>query len=151
MTAKTENSRKAPGADARPPVWVGHVSLEVSDFAASRAFFLSLGMREVALRDGLSVLELRGGTHLVLRGVAGVTGGVAPFDLMVDDLRAQRLALTESGYLPGEVRGGGVHMFFLVEGAAGGGFTFSVSPFCGEGKGASLLHPPRTHRLRRSC
>ncbi|MDA7982688.1 MAG: VOC family protein [Alphaproteobacteria bacterium] len=131
MTAKTENSRKAPGADARPPVWVGHVSLEVSDFAASRAFFLSLGMREVALRDGLSVLELRGGTHLVLRGVAGVTGGVAPFDLMVDDLRAQRLALTESGYLPGEVRGGEIHSSFEVEEPSGWVFTFSDSHVAG--------------------
>jgi hypothetical protein len=50
----------------------------------------ALGMRAVFLGPQVSVLELRGGTHLILMAKEEVTGGAAPFDLLVDDLHASR-------------------------------------------------------------
>ena len=34
--------------DARPPVWVGHVSLKSPDVIATRDFLIQLGMRQIA-------------------------------------------------------------------------------------------------------
>ena len=53
-------------SDQRPSVWVGHIVLNVGNVEASKAFFLKLGMRDVAPEANIGVLELRGGTHLVI-------------------------------------------------------------------------------------
>ena len=45
-------------------------------------------MREVETNRQVAVLELRGGTHLVLVPGASPTNADAPFDLMVEDLEA---------------------------------------------------------------
>src|SRR5207244_3295986 len=71
--------------DERPPVWVGHVVLNVSDVSRSVEFWREIGMRPVEQNEHVAVLELRGGTHLVLVPGTPHPGG-APFDLMVDDL-----------------------------------------------------------------
>src|SRR5689334_14606684 len=66
----------------RPPVWIGHAVLRVADVGRSADYWTGLGLREVERNEHVAVLELRGGTHLVL-----VPGPVpddpdAPFDLM---------------------------------------------------------------------
>jgi len=53
-------------ADKRPPVAVGHVSLHVKDVPNASAFMQVLGLRSVFERETFAVLELRGGTHLIL-------------------------------------------------------------------------------------
>ena len=68
---------------ARPPVGVGHMALTVADLAASRRFYIALGLREVGKGDDLAVLELRGGTHLLLfqrGGPSSGSGTDSPFD-----------------------------------------------------------------------
>ena len=72
---------------ARPPVWIGHAVLRVSDLGRSVQWWSGIGMREIERNEHVAVLELRGGTHLVLVPGAPDTGD-APFDLMVDDLDA---------------------------------------------------------------
>ena len=57
--------------DQRPPVAVGHIMLQVSDIGGANDFFTGIGMRPVHLGDTVSVLELRGGTHLVLHSADG--------------------------------------------------------------------------------
>jgi hypothetical protein len=73
-------------ADARPPVWTGHVVLYSSEPKRSGVFYEGLGLRPIAILDSFAVLELRGGTHLVIRNDPEARGGLATFDLMVEDL-----------------------------------------------------------------
>ena len=117
--------------DDRPPVWVGHVFLEVAKFRESYKFFGSLGMRRVARFPGLAVLELRGGTHLVLQKAKNNQPAAAGFDLMVDDLAAQRKALAAAGYAPGPIRRGRIHRSFTVAEPSGHTITFSDSHVAG--------------------
>ena len=101
--------------DERPPVWIGHVSLDVSDVPRASAFYESIGMRPIASGDGFSVLELRGGTHAVLHRVEEVKADEqAPFDLMVDDIDAAHDQWAELGYSPSEISRGHIHDSFTM-------------------------------------
>jgi hypothetical protein len=52
--------------DQRPPVAVGHVRLNVTDVSAAARWLVTLGLRPIVTRGELAVLELRGGTHVVV-------------------------------------------------------------------------------------
>lgn len=86
--------------DQRPPVWVGHIVLETDRLVESEEFMRKIGMRSVVQRPNVAVLELRGGTHLVLIAKEGAVAGEAPFDLMVDDLEATHQRFIELGLQP---------------------------------------------------
>jgi catechol 2,3-dioxygenase-like lactoylglutathione lyase family enzyme len=100
---------------AKPPVGLGHMALTVADVEASHRFYTSLGLRVIGKADDMSILELRGGTHLLLfqRGAASADvespfDGAAPgvIDLMMiegrtlEDLDAYRAALIAGGVQP---------------------------------------------------
>ena len=53
--------------DPRPPVWIGHVRMNTNAIAESIAAMLQIGMRPIVQGDSMAVLEMRGGTHIVLR------------------------------------------------------------------------------------
>lgn len=118
-------------ADDRPPIWIGHVSLDTPTFEESLAFFVGLGMRQVAKMDNLAVLELRGGTHLVLRRAEDAEGEDASFDLMVDDIDAQHAALKDAGHAPGAIARGKIHARFDVAEPGGNTITFFDSHVAG--------------------
>ena len=84
-------------ADQRPPVAVGHVRLNVKDVGAAARWLETVGLRPIVTREEIAVLELRGGTHVVVRRAEPPVspGAVAPFDLMVDDVDATRNGLAE--------------------------------------------------------
>ena len=106
--------------DLRPPVWVGHVVLETDRLAESAAFMRKIGMRPVVERPEVAVLELRGGTHLVLIAKPTITARDAPFDLMVEDLRATRESFVELGLDPTPVEKlSREHDYFKVREPAG--------------------------------
>ena len=89
-------------SDNRLPVAIGHVSFRVNKVAESTDFLVKLGLRSIHESDEFAVLELRGGTHLVL-GLAEESiapGTTAPFDLMVDDLAAARKTMAMRGCNP---------------------------------------------------
>ena len=86
--------------DLRPPVWVGHVPLETDRLEESAAFMRKIGLRPIVEREQFAVLEMRGGTHLVLIANPTVTAGDASFDLMVEDLQATHASFTELGLDP---------------------------------------------------
>src|ERR1043165_5586053 len=86
--------------DLRPPVWVGHVLLETDRLEESAAFMRKIGLRPIVEREQFAVLEMRGGTHLVLIAKPTVAAGDAPFDLMVEDLQATHASFTELGLHP---------------------------------------------------
>lgn len=101
-------------ADERPPVWVGHVSMRTHVLDASHAFMQALGLRPIGRNEDVAVLELRGGTHLVLLRTDEPRAGAAPFDLMVEDLEATHRHLTELGLAPSPIVSGRIHRSFTV-------------------------------------
>ena len=90
----------------RPSVSIGHVTLRVSDIPRSAEFYKRLGLRPIVEQSGLAILELRGGTHLLLFRARSKPQRrvIRTFDFMVDNAEALRDELTSSGIAPGEVR-----------------------------------------------
>ena len=110
-------------ADKRPPVAVGHVSLHVKDVPAASAFMQTLGLRHVFENEKqtFAVLELRGGTHLILNKSRKKIreGAVAPVDLMVDDVKAMRAYCKTQKLKSSKITTGSVHRSFYVPGPDG--------------------------------
>jgi catechol 2,3-dioxygenase-like lactoylglutathione lyase family enzyme len=100
--------------DGRPAVWIGHAVLSVRDVDRSADFWRDLGMRELVRNSDVAVLELRGGTHLVLAPGDVAEHEDAPFDLMVDDLDATHTAWFERGLDPSPITRGRIHASFTV-------------------------------------
>jgi catechol 2,3-dioxygenase-like lactoylglutathione lyase family enzyme len=90
-------------SDLRPSVWIGHVVLETDRLEDSAAFMRKLGMRAIFQGSDVAILELRGGTHLVLTRKSSVVPGAAPFDLMVDDLNGAHARFTSLGLAPSAI------------------------------------------------
>src|SRR5688572_29264810 len=82
-----------------PRIAIGHVSLRVSDLEVACAFYRKLGMKHVPHGGVLEIMELRGGTHLLLFRARGKPrkGPIRSFDLMVDDLATTRAELVAAG------------------------------------------------------
>jgi catechol 2,3-dioxygenase-like lactoylglutathione lyase family enzyme len=113
--------------DERPPVWIGHVALRVRSVGEMYDFMAALGMRPIAREEAFAVLELRGGTHLVILPDEQAAGGVAPFDLMVDDIEATHRALTERGLAPSPIQQTPAHLSFTVKAPSGWLVPFNSS------------------------
>ena len=113
--------------DGRPRIAVGHVNLEVEDVGDAYDFFVNHGMRDIFRSDDFGVLELRGGTHLVLsRAKAAIEPGrEAPFDLMVDEIDEARAEFSRAGVAATEITRGRIHDTFHIEGPSG--YRFSVT------------------------
>ncbi|MEQ8656674.1 MAG: VOC family protein [Hyphomicrobiales bacterium] len=90
-------------ATQRPEVGVAHVVLETDQMEASCQFMRTIGMRSVFEGPDVSVFELRGGTHLLLKAKAEVTGGDAAFDLMVDDIHISHEKFAALGLDPSPI------------------------------------------------
>jgi hypothetical protein len=115
--------------DQRPPVAVGHVRLPATDVAAAERWLVSVGLRPIFADDGLAVLELRGGTHVVVRKVEEppTSGSAAPFALMVDDIEAARGDYAAKGLGPSDITKGRIHDSFHLPGPDGYDFTVTSS------------------------
>ena len=113
----------------RPPVAIGHVSLRVSDVGMSTKHFVKLGLRSIHESESFAVLELRGGTHLVLRPAEErITAGTkAPFDLMVDDVEATRNQYRDAGMEPSTIEQGKIHNWFTIIDPSGYEITVTSS------------------------
>ena len=111
--------------DPRPSVWVGHVVLETNRLEETEQFMRKIGMRPIVKRPEVAVLELRGGTHLVLLAKPEVVAGEARFDLMVEDLLATHQHFSELGLAPTPIeRVSPEHERFLVREPAGNTIAF---------------------------
>jgi catechol 2,3-dioxygenase-like lactoylglutathione lyase family enzyme len=102
--------------DGRPDVWVGHLMLAVRDVQRSADFWRDLGMREIERNEDVAIMELRGGTHLLLvPGAGDATDGTGgPFDLMVDDLEATHARWQAGGLAPTPIAPTAHHTAFEV-------------------------------------
>ncbi len=105
--------------DERPPVWVGHISLDTDRLEASHDFMVNLGMRSLVKGEGFAVLELRAGTHLILSLKDEFEPGQADFDLMVEDIEATHARLSGLGIEPSAIKPGTIHQSFTVRDPSG--------------------------------
>ena len=121
-------------SDQRPPVAVGHVRLNVSDVGAAARWLETVGLRPIVAREELAVLELRGGTHVVVRQAAPplAPGTAAPFDLMVDDVDATHRDYAAKGLSPSAIKRGRIHDSFELPGPDGWAFTVNSSHASGQ-------------------
>lgn len=113
--------------DQRPAVWVGHIGLHSEEVAASCRFMRDAGMRLIIEEESFALLELRGGTHLVITDDRDSSLLRGRFDLMVDDLEATHARLAELGYAPGEIERGKIHDSFEVREPGGNSILFNSS------------------------
>ena len=113
----------------RPPVAIGHVTLRVTDVPQATKYFVTLGLRLIHQAETFAVLELRGGTHLVLRSAEEpiLPGTKAPFDLMVDDVVAARQEYGAVDMNPSAIETGMVHRWFTIAGPDGYEITVTSS------------------------
>lgn len=124
--------RKLSEQDLRPPVWVGHVILETDRLVETAQFMRKIGLRPIVQRPEVAVLELRGGTHLVLVAKSQVIPAEASFDLMVEDLKATHQRFTAQGLAPTPIETvSDNHERFLVREPAGNIISFFSSHVSG--------------------
>src|SRR5262245_46012672 len=99
--------------------------LETDRLEETAAFMRKLGMRPIIERPEVAVLELRGGTHLVLLAKAAMVADDAPFDLMVENLSATHEQFVKLGLEPTPIeRVSPEHEGFKVREPAGHVITF---------------------------
>lgn len=120
--------------DPRPAVGVAHVVLYTDRMEATTRFMRTIGMRAIFDGPEVSVYEMRGGTHLVMLARDAIDPGEAPFDLMVDDLRATHARVTALGLAPSPVEAlpDIDHEVFTLREPAGHVITFYSSHVSGK-------------------
>ena len=118
--------------EGRPSVWIGHAVLTVGDVDRSADFWQLLGMREVERNEHVAVLELRGGTHLVLVPGTPAENADAPFDLMVEDVDATHAAWEARGLDLSPIEHGRIHAAFMMCDPDGYRVTVNSSHVVGE-------------------
>ena len=103
-------------SDPRPAVALGHVRMDVLNLHPACDLLERLGLRPVTRRESFAVLELRGGTHLIVS--AGdheiAPGQMAPIDLMVDDVQESHERYSDMGLMPSEITSGSIHSSFTI-------------------------------------
>ena len=113
--------------DQKPAVAVGHVFLKSSDVPATIQFLKDIGVRTIMSNNRMGVLELRGGTHIVLQSGTPESTDRVYFDLMVDDIDATHQQFVEQGLQPGAISRGNIHDDFMLSEPGGNNFRFNSS------------------------
>lgn len=120
--AKSKPAKKTPQKqDRRPPVAIGHVRIETHEVPETIDFFQKLGLRHIFRNERFGVLELRGGTHLVVskRDKPVRKGTAAPFDIMVDDIDEAHTRYGKKGFDPSDITSGSIHSSFFIRSPSG--------------------------------
>lgn len=98
----------------RPPLWIGHVDLHSNDLDATEQFLIDIGMRPIFSGDDVRVLELRGGTHIVVLPSKHTKEMTASFDLMIEDIDVTYKNFQSLGFTVSELARGTIHDSFYV-------------------------------------
>ncbi|MCA2024654.1 VOC family protein [Enterobacter sp. K16B] len=131
-----------------PSAALAHFVMKVNDVDASYAFYQGLGLRALDKFPGMAIIELRGGTHLLLTekdapdtqslhiSRIGQRPDFAPekIDLMIEghsrtELETYRNGLIDKGYSPQQIAKEmlfGHHYFSLLD-PDGNGISFYTS------------------------
>jgi hypothetical protein len=100
--------------EMRPSIWVGHIALHTLKIRESCEFMQQIGMRVIECEDSFALLELRGGTHLVLTTETDWDLLKNSFDLMVDNIDLAHSQFRLKGLVPGTIERGKIHDHFKV-------------------------------------
>jgi catechol 2,3-dioxygenase-like lactoylglutathione lyase family enzyme len=100
--------------DDRPGIWIGHVTRRVRDVKESTEFFAALGLRTMMAGAEMAILELRGGTHLLLFADEAKFKTIPNdnFDLMVSDVEAFHESLQSKGVQVSKLKQDRFHTYF---------------------------------------
>jgi hypothetical protein len=120
---------KAKKSDARPAVAIGHVEHHVADVPKSAQFLEAIGVRPIFTQRNFAVMELRGGTHIILAKAKDKieAGAAAPFDLIVDDVDEFRAACVKQGMKASRMSRGSIHDWFELTDPSGYEITIMSS------------------------
>jgi catechol-2,3-dioxygenase len=131
-----------------PELAVAHLVFKVADLKSSCQFYSNLGLPPFFIEEKIAIIELRGGTHLVLLSVDEPAGeDVAEsltgqfhkrfseqFDLMIkgkdlNELKKYRLELISRGIAAGEIPNKPIfgHYLFCIKDPDGNGITIYTS------------------------
>ena len=138
--------------DSLPAAALAHFVMKVQNIEASHQFYAGLGLRALDTFPGLAIVELRGGTHLLLfrkdddqsRTLQNSHVGQRPdfgsekIDLMIAghkkaDLELYRTRLIDKGYSPSSIAERALygHHYFSIQDPDGNGVSFYTS-HCGD-------------------
>ena len=127
---------------------VAHLVFKVADLKSSCQFYSNLGIPPFFTDEEVAIIELRGGTHLILLSVDSLTGAdiaesltgqfrkrfSEQFDLMIegkglDELKKYRLELISRGIAAGEIPDETFfgHHLFCTKDPDGNGITIYTS------------------------
>ncbi len=107
----------------RPPVWIGHVDLKARSLGESEQFYLQIGLRPIFKNEAVCILELRGGTHLILILDVEVEPADAEFDFMVENVDESHESYQREGLDVSEIKRGDIHDSFLLTDPSGNRIT----------------------------
>jgi catechol 2,3-dioxygenase-like lactoylglutathione lyase family enzyme len=131
-----------------PAAALGHLVMKVSDIDTTYNFYTKLGLRPIGIYPDLAIVELRGGTHILIfsrneelpfsinSSQIGQRGSFFDerFDLMIDgrlrrDLEMYRTTLIENGLSVGEISQDQFfgHYYFELVDPDGNGITLYTS------------------------
>ncbi len=110
-TTTTPLNTYATNDDPRPRFGIGHMSFPATNVDELVDFYTTIGMRLVVNMGRAAILELRGGTHLILQESSQANGTL---DVIVDDIDETRDLLEAAGADPGSIRRGNPHDSFVA-------------------------------------
>ncbi|MBR8381549.1 VOC family protein [Burkholderia cenocepacia] len=134
--------------DRLPAVALAHFVMKVRDVDESYRFYTGLGLRAFGAFPGMAIIEMRGGTHLLLfkkgddqaAALLDSRSGQRPdfssekIDLMIGgnskvDLESYRASLLENGYSPSAIADGELygHYYFSMQDPDGNGISVYTS------------------------
>lgn len=114
-----ENTTGTP-LDQRPRFGIGHIGFPAADVDRLTDFYTDIGFRLVVNMGRASILELRGGTHIILQPGEPGTGTL---DLIVDDIDETRAVLDAAGANPSPIKRGNPHDRFTATDPEGNTLT----------------------------
>ncbi len=122
MTSPSTAIRAASAApaDQRPRFGIGHMAFPATNVDELVDFYTTIGMRLVVNMGRAAILELRGGTHLILQESSDANGIL---DLIVDDIDETRALLEAAGANPGSIQRGNPHDRFVATDPQGNTLT----------------------------
>lgn len=97
--------------DQRPRFGIGHIAFPATNVSELVDFYTTIGMRLVVNMGRAAILELRGGTHLILQQSSDANGTL---DLIVDDIDDTRATLEAAGGNPSSITRGHPHDRFTA-------------------------------------
>ncbi len=112
MLLQTPNPEaQAASSDPRPRFAIGHVPLAVGDVDTMTEFYTNIGMRLVVNMGRASIIELMGGTHIILQEGRPGSGSL---DLIVNDIDDTWSVMEAAGANPTRIQRGSPHDRFIA-------------------------------------